>query len=87
MEVFSDYVDTDICTEKWYLSTTAIACVEMKIKLRRKRLTEDTNHDIELNYSYAYDMTAIIGRSQDVDTDDDSAAVDPIKFENPAVDF
>ena len=65
IEVFSDYVDTDICTEKWYLSTTAIACVEMKIKLRRKRLTTDTAHDIELNYSHAYDMTAIIGRTQD----------------------
>ena len=65
MEVDADYVDTDICTEKWYLSQTAVTCVEMVVKLKRKRLTEDSAHDIELNYSYTYDMTAIIGRSVD----------------------
>ena len=56
-------MDTDICTEKWYLSPTAITCVEMKIKLKRKRLTIDTANDIELNYAYAYDMSAVIGRT------------------------
>ena len=63
IEVFAEYVDVDICTEKWYLSPTAIACVEMVIELKRKRLTSDGSHDIELNYAYAYDMTAVIGRT------------------------
>ena len=25
--------DTDICTEKWMISPTAIACVEMEVKV------------------------------------------------------
>jgi len=44
----------NLCSERWYLSLTAIACVEMTGRLTRLRNTGDTAHDIILDYSFAY---------------------------------
>ena len=55
----------DICKEKWQLSITAVACVEMEAKVKRKRNTGDTTQDINLDYSYSYDMHAAIGKMAD----------------------
>jgi hypothetical protein len=41
---------TNLCTERWYLSLTAIACVEIKGTVERYRNTEDNAHDIVLDY-------------------------------------
>ena len=71
---------TDICTEKWYLSPTAIACVEMQVKLKRKRNTGDTAHDIILDFSNTYTMHAMVGRVAD-------KSDETLKFETIAVDF
>ena len=47
----SDYTTEDnLCTEKWYLSLTAIACVEIKGTVERYRNTGDIAHDIILDY-------------------------------------
>lgn len=70
----------DICTEKWYLSATAIACVEMEANLTRKRNTADVDHDIILNYSDTYNMHAMIGLV--ADTTDEA-----LKFADQDVDF
>ena len=56
---------SDICTEKWYLSPTAITCVEMEVTVKRKRNTGDTAHDIILDYSNVYTMHAMVGRIAD----------------------
>ena len=56
---------TDICEEKWMISATAIACVEMKVKLTRLRNTGDTAHDIILDFSNSYTMHAMVGRVAD----------------------
>jgi len=56
---------TDICKEKWVISATAIACVEMEVKLTRLRNTGDTAHDIILDYSNSYTMHAMVGRVAD----------------------
>ena len=70
---------TDLCTEKWYLSPTAIACVEMKGSLKRKRNTGDVLDDIILDYSSKYQVHAQIGRM------DDSG--EQLKFAAQEVDF
>ena len=57
--------DWDICTEKWKISDTAIACVEMQVKVNRPRNTGDTAHDIILDYSNSYTMHAMVGRVAD----------------------
>ena len=62
-------VGTDLCTEKWYLSPTAISCVELKGTLKRKRNTGDTVDDIILDYSNKYMMHAAIGI---IDTEDNA---------------
>ncbi len=54
----------------WKLSPTAVTCVEIVGKLKRARNTGDTEGDIILDYSYAYQMHARIGRS---DNDADEA--------------
>lgn len=61
IEIVSSYVDKDLCTERWYLSPTAIACVELKGALKRKRNTGDAKKDIILDYSSKYQMHAKIG--------------------------
>jgi len=71
---------TDICTEKWQISPTAVACVEMKVKLSRKRNTGDTAHDIILDLSNTYTMHAMVGRVAD-------KADETLKFETIDVDF
>ncbi len=48
----------DLCTEKWYLSPTAIACVEFSGSLIRKRNTGDYLDDINLDYTSAYQVSA-----------------------------
>ena len=45
---------TDLCTEKWYITDTAISCVEIKATVKRQRNTGDTAHDINLSYSNIY---------------------------------
>ena len=60
---------TDLCTEKWYLSPTSIACVEIKAVLERKRNTGDTTDDIILDYSQVYAMHAKVGKIADSDSD------------------
>lgn len=72
-------VGTDLCTEKWYLSDTAIACVELRGTLKRKRNTGDTTDDIILDYSNKYMMHAAIGI---IDTEDNA-----LKFAAVEVDF
>jgi len=72
--------DTDICTEKWMISPTAIACVEMQVKVYRKRNTGDTAHDIILDFSNSYTMHAMVGRVAD-------KADETLKFETQDVDF
>ena len=72
--------DTDICTEKWQLSLTSITCVEMQVKVTRKRNTGDTAHDIILDFSNAYTMHAMVGRVED-------KADETLKFETQDVDF
>lgn len=52
---------TDLCTEKWYLTATAIACVEMSGIMKRKRNTGDVTNDIILDYASKYQMHAMIG--------------------------
>ena len=69
----------DLCTEKWYLSPTAIACVEMKGSLKRKRNTGDVLDDIILDYTSKYQVHAQIGRM------DDSG--EQLKFSAQEVDF
>lgn len=78
----SSYVaeSTDICTEKWYLSPTAIACVEMQVKVNRKRNTGDTAHDIILDFSNSYTMHAMVGRVAD-------KSDETLKFDTRTVDF
>lgn len=71
---------TDICTEKWLLSPTAITCVEMQVHLKRRRNTGDTAHDIILDYSNSYTMHAMVGRVAD-------KSDETLKFDNIAVDF
>lgn len=71
---------TDICTEKWRLSPTSIACVEMEVKVKRKRNTGDTAHDIILDFSNTYTMHAMVGRVAD-------KADETLKFETQDVDF
>ena len=71
---------TDICTEKWMVSPTAIACVEMQVKVSRKRNTGDTAHDIILDFSNSYTMHAMVGRVAD-------KADETLKFETQDVDF
>ena len=51
----------DLCTEKWYLSPTAVACVEMAGSLIRKRNTGDYLDDINLDYTSSYKVSAMIG--------------------------
>lgn len=63
----TDYVDVDLCTEKWQLSPTAIACVELIGKVLRRRNTGDVIDDIILDYSNEYSMFAKIGRIEDTD--------------------
>ena len=72
---------TDLCTEKWYLSPTAIACVEITAKLTRERNTGDTTDDIILDYSYEYAMHAKVGKIADSDNDQ------ALLFEAQTVDF
>lgn len=72
--------DADLCTEKWYLSETAIACVEISGDLTRKRNTGDVISDIILDYTYSYQMHAQIGRTAD---EDDEA----LSFVSQTVDF
>lgn len=72
-------VGTDICTEKWYLSPTAITCVELKGTLKRKRNTGDTADDIILDYNSKYQMHAAIGI---IDTEDNA-----LKFAAQEVNF
>ena len=62
------------------MSYTAIACVEMEAKVKRRRSTGDTTQDIDLSYSYSYDMHAAIGKISD--TSDDA-----LKFPAQTVDF
>ena len=71
--------DTDLCTEKWYLSPTAIACVELKGVLKRKRNTGDTTDDIILDFNSKYQMHAKIGAMDESD--------DALKFASQEVDF
>lgn len=71
---------TDICTEKWMVSPTAIACVEMEVKVTRKRNTGDTAHDIILDFSNSYTMHAMVGRVAD-------KADETLKFATQDVDF
>ena len=56
---------TDICTEYWQLTATAITCVEMEVKVSQSRNTGDSAHDIILDYSNTYSMHAAIGRIAD----------------------
>ena len=69
----------DLCTEKWYLSPTAMTCVELSGSLKRKRNTGDYLDDINLDYTSAYKVSAMIGRL------DDSA--EQFKFAAKDVDF
>ncbi len=69
----------DLCTEKWYLSPTAIACVEMAGSLTRKRNTGDYLDDINLDYTSAYQVSAQIGQLKDTD--------EQFKFPAQTVDF
>ena len=71
---------TDLCTERWTLSPTAVACVEMKGELSRKRNTGDTAHDIILDYSYSYLMHAMIGRVADESDEALSFATQEVDF-------
>ena len=70
---------TDLCTEKWYLTATAIACVEISGILKRKRNTGDVVNDIILDYSSSYNMMAKIGRMGDTE--------DAFKMASQTVDF
>ena len=69
----------DLCTEKWYLSPTAIACVEVSGLLKRKRNTGDVTNDIILDYSNTYNMMAMVGVGDDTD--------DAFKMAAQTVDF
>lgn len=71
---------TDICKEKWRLSYTSITCVEMEVRVTRKRNTGDTAHDIILDFSNTYTMHAMVGRVAD-------KADETLKFETIDVDF
>ena len=70
---------TDLCTEKWYLSPTAIACVEISGVLKRKRNTGDVTNDIILDYSSTYNMMAMVGFNSDSE--------DAYKMASQVVDF
>ena len=74
-----DATTKDLCTEKWYLSATAITCVEMQGSLIRKRNTGDYKDDINLDFTSSYKVSAMIGRL------DDSA--EQFKFAAQDVDF
>ena len=52
----------------------------MEVKVKRKRNTGDTTQDINLDYSYSYDMHAAIGKMSD--TSDQA-----LLFAAQAVDF
>ena len=70
----------DLCTERWYLSESAITCVEIKATVMRKRNTGDTAHDINLTYSSVYNMHAAVGRVAD-------SSDQALQFATQAVDF
>mmetsp|Transcript_35882 Transcript_35882/g.43861 ORF Transcript_35882/g.43861 Transcript_35882/m.43861 type:complete len:129 (-) Transcript_35882:64-450(-) len=70
---------TDLCTEKWYLTATAIACVEMSGIMKRKRNTGDVTNDIILDYASKYQMHAMIGLMSETE--------DAFKFAAQEVDF
>ena len=61
----SPTADNDLCSERWYLSLTAVACVEMVGSVKRSRNTGDTSHDIVLDYSNTYNVHAMVGRVAD----------------------
>ncbi len=69
----------DLCTEKWYLSPTAITCVELSGSLKRKRNTGDYIDDINLDYTNTYKVSAMIGRLSDT--------AEQFKFPAQDVDF
>ena len=72
---------TEHCTEIWYLSDIATACVQFEGGLTRDRNTGDTAGDIILEYG-SYDMHAMIGC-----TDTDCLANESFKFAEKTVDL
>ena len=61
-DVTPDVGDTQICTELWKLSDTAIACVEMVGSVERNFSTGDTTDDFILDY-VEYQMHAKFGNT------------------------
>lgn len=70
------------CTEVWYLSDSALACVELQGTLKRERNTGDVEDDIILEYT-SYNMHALIGRT----TDTESNADQGLRLAEQVVDF
>lgn len=64
-DIATDAANAEICTEYWYLSATAITCVETNVKVKRSRNTGDSAHDIILDFYNTYQMHAMIGRIAD----------------------
>ena len=58
--------DGNICTELWKLTTTSIACVEMRGSVTRKFNTGDTTDDFILDYT-SYQMHAKFGKTNEND--------------------
>ena len=75
-----DVTTKDVCTEKWLLSETSIACVEITTKVKRAADTEDVDQDFVLNMASTYTMHAQVGRVSDIS---DSTT----KFAQQDVDF
>lgn len=73
---------TEQCTEVWYLTDSALACVELQGSLKRPRNTGDIQDDIILEYT-TYSMHALIGRVDDTSSNADEA----LRLDAQDVDF
>jgi hypothetical protein len=79
-----DALDYDHCTEIWYFTNTALACVEMTGSIKRNRNTGDYTQDITLEF-ITYDMVAMYGNA--ADTTDISTVPTIYKLGEKEVDF
>jgi len=68
--------------ETWFLTDTALACVELQGTVKRQRNTGDVTRDIILEYT-AYTMHALIGQPSETSANSDPS----LRFDTVTVDL